>query len=244
MIFVFGSNTAGRHGAGAARHAAEFYGAKEKVGEGLTGECYALPTKDNKIKTLSLDKIKDSVNRFLDVARENPDKQFMVTRVGCGLAGYKNQQIAELFKDAPENCILPGVWQDILKIKKHHILVVADPENLMEPIPHVDGMMVVVAEEQIKSEALFANNILIKLPLQKDRFKHAAVLSRNLNMLWMANQVLQVGEENTVLKNEALGSGIDVITSLDALRKGNDIKPTVNENAVESFTKKKPTLKL
>jgi len=110
MIFVFGSNLAGRHGAGAALHARNAWGAKYGVGEGPTGSAYAIPTKDEHIKTRALVDIKASVDRFLDYARCRPFETFQVTRVGCGLAGYTDDQIGPMFRGAPSNCVLPTGW--------------------------------------------------------------------------------------------------------------------------------------
>lgn len=107
-IFVFGSNLAGRHGAGAARTARLIYGAVYGVGQGRTGNAYAIPTKDHKIVTLPLEYINVYVQRFLKYARENPELQFKVTRVGCGLAGYTPQDIAPMFRGAPNNCVFLG----------------------------------------------------------------------------------------------------------------------------------------
>jgi hypothetical protein len=103
-IFVFGSNLAGIHGAGAARDAYMEFDAEWGVGEGLTGECYALPTKDRNIETLPLDLIEVSVQKFLCFAEENPELRFLVTPVGTGLAGYTREEIAPMFADAPSNC--------------------------------------------------------------------------------------------------------------------------------------------
>jgi hypothetical protein len=111
MIFVFGSNRAGRHGKGAAVAARRFHGARYGVGEGITGNSYAIPTKDGDIKILPLEQIAQHVNTFIEYARQHPDLQFNVTRIGCGLAGYKDDQIAPLFKDAPSNCHLPEGWK-------------------------------------------------------------------------------------------------------------------------------------
>ena len=109
-IFVFGSNLAGIHGAGAAKTAREVYGAKLRVGEGRTGNAYALPTKDTELRSRTLEDIKESVALFIEYARANPDLIFTVTKVGCGLAGYKEDQIAPMFENAPSNCILPPGW--------------------------------------------------------------------------------------------------------------------------------------
>lgn len=106
-VFVFGSNLAGIHGAGAARVAHKLFGAKYLVGEGPTGQCYAIPTKDISIETLPLDEIATHVLNFLTYALEHPDKTFLVTKVGCGLAGYTPAEIGPLFKGAPDNVILP-----------------------------------------------------------------------------------------------------------------------------------------
>lgn len=109
-IFVFGSNLAGRHGAGAALWARRYFGAQYGVGVGPTGGAYAIPTKDQDLVTLRLDAIAAYVRGFLDYANENPQEQFQVTRVGCGLAGYKDRDVAPMFKEAPANCLLPEEW--------------------------------------------------------------------------------------------------------------------------------------
>lgn len=109
-IFVFGSNLASRHGAGAALTAARFYGASAWVAEGLHGRSYGLPTKDAQLQTLPLDRIEQSARTFLAFARSRPDLAFQLTRVGCGLAGYRDEQIAPLFRGAPDNVLLPCRW--------------------------------------------------------------------------------------------------------------------------------------
>jgi hypothetical protein len=106
-IFVFGSNLAGRHGKGAALHAAKFCGAIYGQGAGRQGTCYAIPTKDGRLRTLPLDAIQKHVRAFIDYARENPGTQFQLTAIGCGLAGYKPSDIAPMFRDAPPNVAKP-----------------------------------------------------------------------------------------------------------------------------------------
>jgi hypothetical protein len=112
FIFVFGSNLRGRHGAGAAEYAAIHYGAEEGVGEGLTGYSYALPTKDENIETRDLADVKTSVNKFITSAKQNAHLKFKVTRIGCGLAGFSNRQIAPLFAEAPSNCGFDPEWKE------------------------------------------------------------------------------------------------------------------------------------
>jgi hypothetical protein len=106
-IFVFGSNLAGRHGAGAAKYARQHHGAVYGQGVGLQGNSYAIPTKDEWIRTLPLDIIKEHVQIFLRYARENPTMLFELTPIGCGLAGYEPSDIAPLFIGAPSNVVLP-----------------------------------------------------------------------------------------------------------------------------------------
>jgi hypothetical protein len=109
-IFVFGSNLAGVHGAGAAKFAREHHGAIYGKGIGLQGNSYAIPTKDLNIETLHLETIKLYVFDFLTFASQHPELQFNVTRIGCGLAGYKDKDIAPMFAGAPNNCLLPTEW--------------------------------------------------------------------------------------------------------------------------------------
>lgn len=119
-IFVFGSNVPGWHGKGAAKFAAERLGAKRGVGEGPMGQCYGIPTKGKShplgqsLKTLPIETIAENVDRFVQYATEHPEKRFMVTRIGCVLAGFSNEEIAPLFKAAPANCSFAGEWAPYL----------------------------------------------------------------------------------------------------------------------------------
>lgn len=115
-VFVFGSNRAGIHGAGAALFARVHLGALQGKGEGpmpdsVAPGCYALPTKNARIETLLLREIADHVKTFLAFAEARPDLTFFVSRVGCGLAGYADVEIAPLFANAPINCDLPPGWR-------------------------------------------------------------------------------------------------------------------------------------
>lgn len=119
-IFVFGSNLAGKHGKGAAKLAAQKFGAEYGVGVGPTGRCYAIPTKDENLKPQPLLEIERWVNNFTLLAERRPDKTFLVTEIGCGLAGYSPEQIAPMFEEAIklENVHLPlSFWQVLGKMK-------------------------------------------------------------------------------------------------------------------------------
>jgi hypothetical protein len=108
QVFVFGSNLAGIHGGGAAWLAKAKFGAKPGVGCGLMGQSYGIATKDHQLQTLSLPRIQDQVDHFLHFAEEHPNLEFLVTKIGCGLAGYTVADIAPMFQQSiPKNVILP-----------------------------------------------------------------------------------------------------------------------------------------
>jgi hypothetical protein len=112
-VFVFGSNLAGRHGAGAALHARLHHGAEYGIPFGMTGTAFGIPTKDRELRTLPIERIAHFVRKFIWWAERTPQNDYQVTRIGCGLAGYKDQDIAPLFKGAPRNCHLPEGWREI-----------------------------------------------------------------------------------------------------------------------------------
>ena len=114
-IFVFGSNEAGRHGAGAAKLAMK-WGAKYGKGFGIQGKTFALPTMDKNIHKLKIDKVQFYVDGFTAIAIVTPTKNFLVTEVGCGLAGFKVKEIAPLFKVCSKlnNVYLPHKFWRVL----------------------------------------------------------------------------------------------------------------------------------
>lgn len=103
-IFVFGSNLGGMHGGGAARAAYNRFGAVWGQGVGLQGHSYAIPTMQGGVET-----IKPYVDEFIGFAQAHPELKFLVTRIGCGIAGFRDEQIAPLFTQAIDvtNIILP-----------------------------------------------------------------------------------------------------------------------------------------
>jgi hypothetical protein len=110
-IFVFGSNLAGRHGAGAAFFAVANKGAIYGQGVGLQGQSYAIPTKDHNMRTLPLDTVKYYIDAFVDFAAHNPELKFQLTQIGCGLAGYTPEDIIPLLpKLLPCNVFVPPEW--------------------------------------------------------------------------------------------------------------------------------------
>lgn len=110
-IFVFGSNTEGRHGKGAALTAKTHFGAIYEQASGLQGNSYAIITKDLKIgkKSISLELIEEQIDILIQFALDNSDKKFWVVKLGCSLAGYSIKEIAQLFSNKliPNNIVLP-----------------------------------------------------------------------------------------------------------------------------------------
>jgi hypothetical protein len=113
-IFVFGSNTAGRHGAGAALVAVEKFGAIYGKGWGLQGQSFAIPTKSHTINTLPLSTIAAYVTRFKAYVLTRPDATFFITSIGCGLAGYTNEAIAPMFRGIADNVSVPRNWEKLI----------------------------------------------------------------------------------------------------------------------------------
>ena len=97
-IFVFGSNEGGKHGKGAAKTAVKF-GAIYGIGYGIQGKTYGIPTKNKNLKVLKLSKIEKYVQKFIKYVKNNEEKHFIITKIGCGLAGFKEKEIAPLFEE-------------------------------------------------------------------------------------------------------------------------------------------------
>jgi len=111
-VFVFGSNLAGLHGGGAARLAHNRFGAIWGQGVGLQGQSYAIPTMQGGVET-----IKPYVDEFITFAKENKHLTFLVTRIGCGIAGFRDDEVAPLFKGAMDldNVVLPREFVEWLE---------------------------------------------------------------------------------------------------------------------------------
>lgn len=110
-IFCYGANLAGIHGLGAAKQALKFGAVYGRFG--LVGQTYGIPTKDKNLKTLPLSEIKHYIDVFEGVVRDRQDLTFILTRIGCGLAGYQDWQIKPLFKEFYQfdNVVFP-IWLD------------------------------------------------------------------------------------------------------------------------------------
>ena len=111
-VFVFGSNLAGMHGGGAAATAHRCFGAVWGKGVGLYGQSYAIPTMQGGVNT-----VKPYVDEFIEYAKHHPELRFLVTKIGCGIAGFREEQIAPLLAEAIDvkNIILPRDFVEIIK---------------------------------------------------------------------------------------------------------------------------------
>lgn len=138
-IFTFGSNLSGRHGAGAARYAVQHHGAIMGQGMGLQGTSYALPTKGVNISHMPLNDIARHVMAFISFTKIRPDLTFRVTRVACGLAGFKDEQIAPLFKEALplKNIRLPKGWRHLI-LTGENVGISDDPEEFGQELWDAD----------------------------------------------------------------------------------------------------------
>ena len=145
-ILVFGSNLSGIHGAGAARYAVQHHGAVMGQGMGLQGDSYALPTKGVNISFMPLEDIGRHVAAFIQFTKIRPDLNFRVTRVGCGLAGFKDTDIAPLFRDALplKNVRLPQGWREFLTTGE-----VVEFHDDAEPVPISYEQALVEVKESI-----------------------------------------------------------------------------------------------
>jgi hypothetical protein len=110
-VFVFGSNLQGHHYGGAARIANEKFGAIFGQGVGLQGQSYAIPTMQGGVET-----IRPYVDEFIEFAKQHPELIFYVTRIGCGIAGFQDSEIAPLFRGAVgmENVAMPQSFMDVI----------------------------------------------------------------------------------------------------------------------------------
>jgi hypothetical protein len=131
-VFVFGSSIAGKHVGDTAAHALKFHGAQMEQWNGPTGNTYALPFRSSDLRLLPLDVIGTYVRDFLRYAAEHPEVTFSITRFGCGEEMYQDAVMAELFRDAPRNCQLPGIWARSLDPSMPVRLLISDPAAYMK----------------------------------------------------------------------------------------------------------------
>ncbi len=167
-IFVFGSNLQGHHNGGAARLAHQKFGAQWGVGVGPSGQCYAIPTMHGGIND-----IKHFVDDFIEYARTHPDNRFLVTRIGCGIAGFTDEEMAPLFKEALK---LPNV-----NFSKEWLLILHEDEFIdafitgIEPPKKVVPVPMTLTENdliRLCSEYKYTIGSGVKVPLPEIRIRY------------------------------------------------------------------------
>lgn len=114
-VFVFGSNLAGHHHGGSAREAVLSHGAIFGEPIGHHGGSYAIPTLNHKFQKLALYDIGAHVDDFIEYAKSHPELTFNIVAIGCGIAAFSPDEIAPMFADAPDNCILPKEFTQVLE---------------------------------------------------------------------------------------------------------------------------------
>lgn len=174
-IFVFGANTSGRHGRGAALFARRERGAVYGQGEGPQGSAYGIPTKgenpDRSLYTLPLAQVRAGVERFLAYAVAHPELTFEVTPIGCGLAGYTPADIGPMFSAAPANCMLPPEF-------RAHTRATASASTPPGTSPQTLGSMDVL-EMPREAQTRFAE-MLLNPPESTEAFEEAAASHKRL----------------------------------------------------------------
>jgi hypothetical protein len=155
-IFVFGSNLEGKHIGGAARFAYEKFCAEWGVGDGPTGQCYAIPTMHG-----GLEDIRPYVEKFIVYAKAHPMNRFLLTRVGCGIAGFKDSDMAQLFKDALDvpNIAYPRQWLPYMTVDYTLGLKVPKGKEAAPPVVS-DAVLKCLCEQYLYEIGAGINNFL------------------------------------------------------------------------------------
>ncbi|MSR15874.1 MAG: hypothetical protein EXR86_15255 [Gammaproteobacteria bacterium] len=131
-VYVFGTSVLGKHMGDSVAHAMKFHGAQLGKWSGPTGNSYAIPCRSSELKLLAIEVIDNYIQSFLSYARQHPELTFVVTRFGCGDGQHHDATIAKLFRDAPRNCQLPGIWARLLAPTSPVRLLISDPAAHMK----------------------------------------------------------------------------------------------------------------
>ena len=204
-VFVFGSNLDGHHGGGAARTALNKFGAISGQGVGLQGQSYGIPTMHDGIEAIA-----PYVNEFIDFAIEHPKNIFYVTRIGCGIAGFKNEEIAPLFKNAlnldnvylPKEFVLAQVKQPERKIieksEKNKPLKIKLSNKIIGTISAYD----IIYAEITESGAMgCAGQIMFYIIKEEQLVHYSTNLFQNKNTYMQAEKFL-LSYQNTLKSND------------------------------------------
>lgn len=184
-IFVFGSNLAGNHAGGAARIAREKFGAIMGQGEGLQGQSYAIPTMQGGVET-----IKPYVDQFIEFARECDQNTFYVTRIGCGIAGFKDEDIAPLFEDALElyNVRLPKSFVDVILRNREKRI-----KEVLTPWPVRD-----YGVYNLLVDLMLANDAVLSVFTDKSLNRRVDLLKNNISTIKRSNYLMNYPDRELI----------------------------------------------
>jgi len=156
MVFVFGSNMAGTHAGGAAKIALQHFGATRGVGRGWAGQSFAIPTMNEHLQQMPLSQIEYYIDDFKIYVKNHAQTIFFITAVGCGVAGYKVEEIAPMFKGIAHNVIFPESFRPFVektlpKINQHFLKQVIDPQLILasEPEQVLETLHLTAAERSL-----------------------------------------------------------------------------------------------
>jgi hypothetical protein len=227
LVFVFGSNLKGIHGAGAALFARQWRNAKIGVGEGImyykdgiTPSCYALPSKKTPKDFMEKNEFQSHIEKFKEFALNHPEMTFQVTKIGCNLAGFNEEDVIPMFADLPPNCLLPGVWLSKLKRLEIPRIIIAGSRDITD-YPYISEKLDQITKnlakfevvsgvargvDQIGEEWAKNHNIAIQpFPAEWDRYKispdtnkgNPAGPIRNSLMAWYSTHLIAVWDGNS-----------------------------------------------
>ena len=243
-VFVFGSNLHGHHGGGAARAAVNKFGAIWGQGVGLQGQSYAIPTMQGGVET-----IKPYVDQFIDFAKQHTELFFYVTRIGCGIAGFKDRDIAPLFKDAmgisnvclPEtfieenkNATSPEVPQELLTMMYGQVRTLIDllkALNKQEPIKDSDDArerLTEIAERNVRYGDEFAFMAMRTIWCIMSRYEHEGSkvdieqLEKDMLSFHDGNEYLKANDIEQIFYNYSVRKMVKYIQFLNEFRRYSD----------------------
>lgn len=198
-VFVFGSNAAGQHYGGAARVAFNKFGAVWGVGEGLRGNSYALPTLDHYMRRVSVDALRYSLREFLRVVDCNPGYTFLLTKIGCGIAGWEVSQMGFLFWQVAQE-FYSGRW---------YPYVGCLPENLIIPEEFYDQM-----PQHFRNNERFnrINSDLLFIEKQMERIREAIAVAGDPEEYELRQDELRDAESQRNILQEEMREFISEIT--------------------------------
>lgn len=155
-IFVFGSNMAGTHAGGAAKIALQHFGATKGVGRGWAGQSFAIPTMNEHLQQMPLSQIQHYIDDFKIYVKHHPKMKFFITAVGCGVAGYKVEEIAPMFKGIGQKVIFPASFRPFVektlpKLNQKLLQTFIDPDVIfaVEPELAVQQLELSAAEKSL-----------------------------------------------------------------------------------------------